>query len=482
MKIKIYILAFIIIILNFKIYSQNNLFDFLKGGLCNYKTAVPFENGKCLSGDWVLVFEDEFNDNKLDNNKWFSYFGYGDRCHGDEPQAYLDENILINNGILHLQFKEHPDNYTMCGNTSKWKKYSSGLIYSKQSFLFGIFEAEIKIPEGQGFWPAFWLWGSENNKSGEIDIFEFFGIDNSKVFFSSHRWTDNNDNLCQTNYKSNSDYSNSYHTYSIYWDPFFIAYFIDGNIKSVHWLWYTILGQSGITCSNLKAMHEYILSKTFPYSNIPLHIIVNLAGQKSPTPLPNELLVKSVKVWGKKDNACDDITIKEISKKQPFSSLPINITGKKITIDGDIILESDKKCNLTAENKIIIKPGLKILKGSQFNAIINPNLCQDFNLKSTKEKYSPKIKLTQIDSLDNLIENTNTELVDIYPNPFNEILTIYSLRKGKALIIDIKGIVYYNFEINNNLNILNLSFLPNGIYVAKLILDNNVYIKKIIKN
>ena len=88
---------------------------------CNYQTAVPIEDGECLTGDWTLVFEDEFDGTQIDNSKWYTYFGYGDRCHGDEPQVYLDNNVSLNNGILTLLFKEQPGNYSTCGGTTKWR-------------------------------------------------------------------------------------------------------------------------------------------------------------------------------------------------------------------------------------------------------------------------------------------------------------------------------------------------------------------------
>ena len=70
------------------------------------KETVP-----CSSGDWNLVFNDEFNGNSLDGDKWITWFPYTDngsdkctfcRTHGDGGQVFLDENAVVSNGSLKL--------------------------------------------------------------------------------------------------------------------------------------------------------------------------------------------------------------------------------------------------------------------------------------------------------------------------------------------------------------------------------------------
>jgi VCBS repeat-containing protein len=57
--------------------------------------------------------------------------------------------------------------------------YASGWVWSKNnvSFGYGTISARIKMPEGQGLWPAFWLMGADSDtvgwpQSGEIDVVE----------------------------------------------------------------------------------------------------------------------------------------------------------------------------------------------------------------------------------------------------------------------------------------------------------------------
>lgn len=60
--------------------------------------------------------------------------------------------------------------------------YTSGRIKTKDLFerTHGRFEARIKLPIGQGIWPAFWMLGSNIDQvgwpaCGEIDIMEYLG-------------------------------------------------------------------------------------------------------------------------------------------------------------------------------------------------------------------------------------------------------------------------------------------------------------------
>lgn len=74
----------------------------------------------CSNEDWKLVFHDEFDGSTLDNSKWYRYFpdwpnntddSFFSRTHctTDDPnrelQAYIDNNVVVENGILNLRIK-----------------------------------------------------------------------------------------------------------------------------------------------------------------------------------------------------------------------------------------------------------------------------------------------------------------------------------------------------------------------------------------
>jgi beta-glucanase (GH16 family) len=62
------------------------------------------------------------------------------------------------------------------------RAYTSARITTagKREFTYGRFEARMRLPSGQGLWPAFWMLGADLPRvgwpnSGEIDIMEFRG-------------------------------------------------------------------------------------------------------------------------------------------------------------------------------------------------------------------------------------------------------------------------------------------------------------------
>src|SRR5262249_31444944 len=72
-------------------------------------------------------------------------------------------------------------------------KYTSARLVTKGKFDFkyGRFEARIKIPKGQGVWPAFWLLGNDIDsvgwpQCGEIDVMENIGREPSIVHGTVH--------------------------------------------------------------------------------------------------------------------------------------------------------------------------------------------------------------------------------------------------------------------------------------------------------
>ena len=54
--------------------------------------------------------------------------------------------------------------------------YGHGVVRSKKKFKYGYFEAELKLPEGEYSWPAFWLTGVDSWPP-EIDVLEGYSDD-----------------------------------------------------------------------------------------------------------------------------------------------------------------------------------------------------------------------------------------------------------------------------------------------------------------
>ena len=86
---------------------------------------------------------------------------------------------------------------------------------------YGYFECRAKIPHGQGFWPAFWLY-SANHSIYEIDVIENLGNDTSTYYMTYHSPS----GIPQKVYHG-TDLAQGYHTYAVKWTPDTITYYLD---------------------------------------------------------------------------------------------------------------------------------------------------------------------------------------------------------------------------------------------------------------
>lgn len=177
------------------------------------------------AADWNLVWSDEFEGNSLDTSKWSYDIGTGDWGWGNnELQYYTDrtDNVAVSDGVLKITAKQESYNGS---------SYTSGKIKTQDlhSFKYGKIEARIAAPNGQGFWPAFWMLGSNYSTAGwpycgEIDIFEH--VNTEDTVYGTVHW----DASGHANYGgtiSGIDVS-QYHVYSIEWDEDYITWYCDG--------------------------------------------------------------------------------------------------------------------------------------------------------------------------------------------------------------------------------------------------------------
>jgi beta-glucanase (GH16 family) len=114
--------------------------------------------------------------------------------------------------------------------------YTSARLISrdKVEFTYGRVEARIRIPRGQGIWPAFWMLGSDINQvgwpnSGEIDILENIGREPQIVHGTVHGPGYSGADGIGGAYEIDSDFADDFHVYAIDWDPNAIRWYVDGN-------------------------------------------------------------------------------------------------------------------------------------------------------------------------------------------------------------------------------------------------------------
>lgn len=121
------------------------------------------------------AFFDDFSGPKLDRTKWnVEITGH---TNNNEQQAYVDSSatIYIEGGALVIQPRYAPGFKTPEGRSFD---FISGRINTKKKmeFTYGEFSAKIRLTEGAGLWPAWWLLGNGSwPNAGEIDIMEYIG-------------------------------------------------------------------------------------------------------------------------------------------------------------------------------------------------------------------------------------------------------------------------------------------------------------------
>jgi beta-glucanase (GH16 family) len=117
-------------------------------------------------------------------------------------------------------------------------KYTSTRLTTKNKFdqKYGRFEARIKIPQGQGMWPAFWMLGNDIDKvgwpqCGEIDILENIGREPSTVHGTIHGPGYSGANGIGAPYSllKNKVFADDFHVYSTIWTEDQIKFYVDGN-------------------------------------------------------------------------------------------------------------------------------------------------------------------------------------------------------------------------------------------------------------
>src|SRR4051812_7631272 len=138
--------------------------------------------------DWKLVWNDEFTqpDGSLpDAAKWNFDLGRGESGWGNNELEYYTKrtnNIRVEGGQLVIE---------ACREKLSGAAFTSARILTKTSWTYGRFEARIKIPYGQGIWPAFWMLGTNIAAAGwpdcgEIDIMENIGREPKLVHGTIH--------------------------------------------------------------------------------------------------------------------------------------------------------------------------------------------------------------------------------------------------------------------------------------------------------
>jgi beta-glucanase (GH16 family) len=180
------------------------------------------------SPGWVLDWHDEFDGAALDRSKWLPETG-ADRWGNQELEFYTDrpENLRVAGGTLIIEVRR--EDYQGHAYTSARIK-TAGLVER----TYGRYEARIKIPRGQGIWPAFWMLGSDATNTpwpgrGEIDIMENIGKEPNLIHGTLHGpGYSGAHGIGRPQALAQGDYADEYHVYAVEWAPRVVRWYRDG--------------------------------------------------------------------------------------------------------------------------------------------------------------------------------------------------------------------------------------------------------------
>jgi len=188
-----------------------------------------------------LVWDEEFNQpdgSPPDPAKWDYDIGGGG--HGNSELEYYTSrtnNARIVNGQLVIEADR--ESYGGASYTSARLK-----TQGKWSWTYGRLEARIKIPRGQGIWPAFWTLGANISLEGwpacgEIDILENIGNSNNLgvVYGTIHGPVSGGRDFnggagVQGSYSlpGGAALADDFHVYAMEWTTNQIRWFVDTNL------------------------------------------------------------------------------------------------------------------------------------------------------------------------------------------------------------------------------------------------------------
>ncbi|WP_030344587.1 glycoside hydrolase family 16 protein [Streptomyces sp. NRRL S-1022] len=298
----------------------------------------------------VTTFSDTFDGPAgaaVDSSKWT--LETGDNVNNHERQYYTSgtKNAALD-GQGHLVItarKENPAGYQCWYGSCQ---YTSARLNTAGKFnaQYGHVEARMKIPRGQGMWPAFWMLGTPVNwpDSGEIDVMENVGFEPSTVHGTIHGpgYSGSGGIGAPYSLPNGQAFADAFHTFAVDWAPDSITWSVDGNVYQ-------------------RRTPADLGGKTWVF-NKPFFLILNLAvggywpgDPDGSTQFPQTLVVDSVSVTTSDSAAgvpirglagkCVDVAGANSANGTPVQLYDCNGTGAQAwTVGSDGTLRALGKC------------------------------------------------------------------------------------------------------------------------------------------
>lgn len=189
-----------------------------------------------LSRGRALVWSDEFNgpDGTMPDPRKWHVVKDGSGFGNNEQQYYTDRRVNVRQEKGNLVITARKEAFT--GRDGISRAYTSARIETQGRFQqkYGRIEARIKLPQGQGIWPAFWMLGVDIPTAGwpacgEIDIMENVGFEPLKVHGSLHGpgYSGNNPLTGAYTLPKSARFSDDFHVFAVEWEPSVIHFYVD---------------------------------------------------------------------------------------------------------------------------------------------------------------------------------------------------------------------------------------------------------------
>ncbi|MFI1506031.1 ricin-type beta-trefoil lectin domain protein [Streptomyces sp. NPDC020597] len=203
--------------------------------------AARFAGSPAARAAVAVTFSDEFDGPAgaaVDGTKW--QIETGDNVNNHERQYYTPGNrnaALDGQGHLVITARrENPGNYPCWYGRCE---YTSARLNTAGRFTttYGHVEARMKIPRGQGMWPAFWMLGDDIGRvgwpdSGEIDVMENVGFEPATVHGTLHGPGYSGSGGIGAGYSlpGGQAFADAFHTFAVDWSPNAITWSVDGAV------------------------------------------------------------------------------------------------------------------------------------------------------------------------------------------------------------------------------------------------------------
>ncbi len=248
--------------------------------------------GRCgAERSWKLAWSDEFDGaagQSPDPARWSFDVGTGVNGWGNGQLEYdtaRPENAALDGaGNLVITARHEP----YAGS-----QYTSARMLTKGHFAQarGRFEARIKLPRGQGLWPAFWLLGADVDSAGwpacgEVDVMEYRGQEPQRVTGSLHGpgYSGAQAITGTTQLPGGAGFDEDFHVFAVEWTEDWIAWELDGRVWQV------------VVPAGLPAGGTWVFDH-------PFFVLLNVAvgggyvGPPDPSVFPQSMIVDWVRVY-----------------------------------------------------------------------------------------------------------------------------------------------------------------------------------------